>query len=193
MEFTPGLTSSSGLVSAGLSTLNTTRSVIHDVQVALVPRKHWNEFKEPELPSSEVSLLLPDIKQLKHLLERYKNLASHMEVKANRRGMMTFSLETDQVNVITHFRDLEVPSYNNAVITNLSNVTGVNMETQESNNSDDNQSASARVDLKRVVAFCSVEQVHPKFVVLSINDKKLLHLSVAHDDLSMQYYIPGSL
>ena len=52
----------------------------------------------------DVSLYLPDLKQLKHLAERYKNLGHHVLVEASRAGRLKLSVETDDISVITHFK-----------------------------------------------------------------------------------------
>ncbi len=80
------------------------RVCTHDVPVSLIPRRLWPDFAEPEMQAFDVSLYLPDLKQLKHLAERYKNLGHHVVVEASRSGRLRLSVETDDVNVVTHFK-----------------------------------------------------------------------------------------
>ena len=67
----------------------------------------------------DVSLYLPDLRQLKHLTERYKNLGQYVVLEASRRGRLRLSVETDPVSVVTHFQDLESPRYDDTVLSSL--------------------------------------------------------------------------
>lgn len=43
-----------------------------------------------------------DLKQLKHLVDKYKNLGSHMTIQANRQGTMRMSLEAQEMKGKLH-------------------------------------------------------------------------------------------
>ncbi len=51
-----------------------------------------------------MSLYLPDLKQLKHLADRYKNLGHYVLVEGSRAGKFRLSVRTDDINVVTHFK-----------------------------------------------------------------------------------------
>ena len=89
-----------------------TRQCTHDIPVTLIPRKHWSDFKEPVVQKFDASIYLPDLKRLKHIAERYKNLDSTVVLRANRKGELRFTLENQRVTVGTYFKNLETPSFN---------------------------------------------------------------------------------
>ena len=104
---------SSGAVAGVNSSLmsNNLRHCVHDIPVTLIARKHWSNFKEPLIQKFDVSVYLPDIKRLKHIAERYKNLDNTVVLRANRNGELRFTLENQRVTVGTYFKNLETPQY----------------------------------------------------------------------------------
>ena len=90
---------------------NNLRHCVHDIPVTLIARKHWSNFKEPLIQKFDVSVYLPDIKRLKHIAERYKNLDNTVVLRANRNGELRFTLENQRVTVGTYFKNLETPQY----------------------------------------------------------------------------------
>ncbi|XP_070623220.1 checkpoint protein HUS1 isoform X2 [Erythrolamprus reginae] len=62
------------------------RIVTHDIPVGVIPRKLWNDFREPSVPNFDV-------------------------IEANLNGEMELKIETDLVCITTHFRDLGNPPW----------------------------------------------------------------------------------
>ncbi|XP_015684676.1 checkpoint protein HUS1 isoform X2 [Protobothrops mucrosquamatus] len=74
-------------VAMELSSLSTSsRFVTHDIPVRVIPRKLWNDFREPSVPNFDV-------------------------IEANLNGEMELKIETDLVCITTHFRDLGNPPW----------------------------------------------------------------------------------
>ncbi|KAM4029391.1 checkpoint protein HUS1 isoform 3-T3 [Anomaloglossus baeobatrachus] len=65
---------------------STSRIVTHDIPVSVIPRRLWNDFKEPTVPDFDV-------------------------IEANRNGEINLKIETDLVSVSTHFKDLGNPPW----------------------------------------------------------------------------------
>ncbi|XP_064908241.1 checkpoint protein HUS1 isoform X2 [Columba livia] len=63
---------------------SSSRIVTHDIPVGIIPRKLWNDFREPSVPDFDV-------------------------IEANLSGEMNLKIETDLVSVTTHFKDLGNP------------------------------------------------------------------------------------
>ena len=136
------------------------------------------------MPAFDVSLYLPELKQLKHLIERYKSLGSHLTLEANRAGRMRLSMETDAVNVVTHFRDLESPDVR--LLDSSRNMT------RASRVADDDDFASVRVDLKRFSLFLAAgEQLQPRKVLANVCGDRVVHVFAVHDDVCVQYFVPA--
>lgn len=82
-----------------------------------------------------MSLYLPDLKQLRHLAERYKNLGHHVVVEAARSGKLRLSVETDAVEVVTHFKDLESPRCDDTALSGVPGLAGDSRVQQRINES----------------------------------------------------------
>jgi len=57
------------------------RQCVHDIPVSPIPRRDWTEYAKPEYEITvrdSVSLAFPDVKKLKHVVERYKNLGTYV-------------------------------------------------------------------------------------------------------------------
>uniref|UniRef100_A0A2C9L6C6 Checkpoint protein n=2 Tax=Biomphalaria glabrata TaxID=6526 RepID=A0A2C9L6C6_BIOGL len=87
------------------------RQVVHDIPVNVVPRKHWPDYTEPEMPKFDVSITMPQLKLMKNVIDKMKNLSNYLSLSANRSGEMKLSVETDMVAVSTHFQNLLNPTW----------------------------------------------------------------------------------
>ncbi|CAG5116939.1 unnamed protein product, partial [Candidula unifasciata] len=87
------------------------RLVVHDVPVTVVARKLWPDYTEPEMPKFDVSIELPQLKLLKNVVDKMKNLSNYMTLSANANGDMKLSVETDMVAISTHFQHLPNPTW----------------------------------------------------------------------------------
>ncbi|KAM4029390.1 checkpoint protein HUS1 isoform 2-T2 [Anomaloglossus baeobatrachus] len=159
---------------------STSRIVTHDIPVSVIPRRLWNDFKEPTVPDFDVSIYLPAIKMMKNVVERMKNLSNFIVIEANRNGEINLKIETDLVSVSTHFKDLGNPPW-------VSDESSQN-STQER---DQDTMSEARVDIKKLLQFLAGQQVNPNKAVCNIVHKRMVHFILLHDDVSLQYFIPA--
>merc|ERR1719510_2560805 len=87
------------------------RQCVHDIPVKPIPRRDWADFAEPTydiVPENFVSLTLPCVKKLKHIVERYRNLGPYVKFEASQKGTLEMALISDKVKLSTHFKDLQV-------------------------------------------------------------------------------------
>ncbi|KAM4689175.1 checkpoint protein HUS1 isoform 1-T4 [Discoglossus pictus] len=159
---------------------NTSRVVTHDIPVSVIPRRLWNEFREPSVPEFDVSIYLPALKTMKSVVERMKNLSNFIVFEANRNGEMNLKIETDLVSVSTHFKDLGNPPW-------VSDDASQN-NTQER---ELESMAEARVDIRKLLQFLAGQQVTPTKAVCNIVHKRMVHFILLHEDVSLQYFIPA--
>lgn len=197
LSFEIELVSFSSTTTTSITTGNTStscpsssRTCTHDVPVHLIPRSQWGDLKEPEMQPFDVSVSLPDFKQLKHLTEKYKNLGHHFTVKANREGQMRFVLDGDMINVATHFKNLELPQFGETVAFG-SRFPGALHRGDGGAATEDDAFTSVRVELKRFNQFLSAEQVAPKKVIANLIEGRMIHMFLLHEDVTIQYFIPG--
>ena len=180
------------------SMLTASRTCTHDVPVSLIPRRLWADYREPEMRAFDVSLYLPELKQLKTLTERYKNLGHFVSLQASRKGKLRLAMDTDQINVVTHFKNLEVPRFDDtaASVARLSNSRlqrSLNESFNRGEEEEEEKFALVRIELKRFNLFLGAEQVAPKKVIANFVTDKMVHMFLIHDDVCIQYFIPASL
>lgn len=152
------------------------RTVVHDVPVQLIPRRQWHLYKEPEMPKFDASVYLPSLRQVKHVVERMKTLSPNISLSANKRGTLITSVSTDVVSVSTHFKNLNVPVWD-----------------EEDHSEDDPEKLhSATVDIKKLAFFLQGIQVIPTKVICNIADRRVIHMFLLNDDVTLQYFLPAA-
>jgi len=167
-----------------LPSLASGTTCIHDIPVQVLPRRVWKDYSEPAMPPFDVSICLPDLKKLKHLTERYKNVGQSVTISVTKRGSLSFKVEGDEGVFSTHYPNLRVPVYRDDT---LPWKKPVNDST-----ADVDISASVRVDLKRFNMFLSGEQLLPKRSIANVVDNEVLHMFLVHDDLVVQFFLPAT-
>ncbi|KAJ8406922.1 hypothetical protein AAFF_G00291980 [Aldrovandia affinis] len=155
------------------------RVVTHDIPVDVIPRRLWQDFKEPIVPDFDVSIYLPPLKTMKNVVDRMKNLSQHLVLEANLNGEMNLKIETDLVSVSTHFKDLGNPSW------------GDDGSQGPSRDRAPEVMAHTRVDIKKLQQFLAGQQVNPSKAMCNIVNKRMVHFILLHEDVSLQYFIPA--
>nr|XP_054751716.1 checkpoint protein HUS1-like [Lytechinus pictus]XP_054751717.1 checkpoint protein HUS1-like [Lytechinus pictus] len=152
------------------------RTITHDIPVTVMPRRQWEEYSEPTLPDFDATICMPPLKVIRTVAERMKNLGSYLELSANQNGEMRLRVESEQVTVSTHFRNLENPNWDDA----------------DSQNSQRDPSVlvGAKVDIRKFIHFLSGQQLNPAKIICSIVDNRVIHFFLLHEDLSIQYSMP---
>ncbi|XP_070709254.1 checkpoint protein HUS1 [Pempheris klunzingeri] len=169
-------------VAAELPTMSSiNRVVTHDVPVDVIPRRLWDEFKEPSVPDFDVSIYLPPLKTMKNVVDRMKNLSNFLVMEANLSGEMNLKIETDLVSVTTHFRDLGNPAWGD----------DASQHGRPSQSRDPEAMAQARVDIRKLQQFLVGQQVNPSKAMCNIVHESVVHLILLHEDASLQYFIPA--
>lgn len=54
---------------------------------------------------------MPNLKPIKNIVERMKNMSHNLVVSANQFGKLTLKIETNMVTMSAHFNDLSVESF----------------------------------------------------------------------------------
>ncbi|XP_035405757.1 checkpoint protein HUS1 isoform X2 [Cygnus olor] len=168
-------------VSVELPSLSSSsRIVTHDIPVRVIPRRLWNDFREPSVPDFDVSIYLPALKTMKSVVERMKNLSHSIVIEANLNGEMNLKIETDLVSVTTHFKNLGNPPW--------ASEDGCQSSAQDR---DLESMAEARIDIKKLQQLLAGQQVNPTKALCNIISKRIVHFILLHEDVSLQYFIPA--
>ncbi|XP_039609211.1 checkpoint protein HUS1 isoform X1 [Polypterus senegalus] len=156
------------------------RVVTHDIPVELISRRLWNDFREPSVPDFDVSIYLPPLKTVKNVLDRMRNLCHVLVLEANMNGDMNLKIDTDLVSVSTHFRDLGNPPFRE----------GTSRHFQDQ---DPESLTEVKVDIRKFQQFLAGQQVNPDKAICNIASKRMIHIILLHEDVSLQYFIPAIL
>ncbi|KAM6278659.1 checkpoint protein HUS1 isoform 2-T2 [Spheniscus humboldti] len=159
---------------------SSSRIVTHDIPVGVIPRRLWNDFREPSVPDFDVSIYLPVLKTMKSVVERMKNLSNSIVIEANLSGEMNLKIETDLVSVTTHFKDLGNPPW--------ASEDGCQSSAQ---GRDLENMAEARIDIKKLQQLLAGQQVNPTKALCNIVSKRIVHFILLHEDVSLQYFVPA--
>ncbi|KAK5647590.1 hypothetical protein RI129_002482 [Pyrocoelia pectoralis] len=91
------------------------RQLIHDIPVEVIGRKHWNDYAEPQFNDFhsflQVSMQMPNLKPIKSIVERMKNMSNSLMVSATKFGKLSLQIKTNMVNLTAHFENLGIESF----------------------------------------------------------------------------------
>jgi len=147
------------------------RQCVHDVPVKLIPRKEWPEHRMPDIAEFDISLEVPQMRYLRHIIDRMKNMSSQLTVTANKCGTMIIRIEVDYTTVSTHFKGLQV------------------WESREEQEMDD---ISANVAIKKFAMFLGWDFLHPDSVKCNLLQDKMVKLTLeVGDHVQIHYFIPA--
>lgn len=148
------------------------RTITHDIPIKVVSTsKQTDDFKEPSIDRTTLSIEMPPLKVLKHMIERLKCLNDFVYLEATNKGTLTLKIEADAVSVCSYFRNL------------------VNLPITKSD-----FDSSVRLSLKKLHEFINALQFQPSKIICNFVDQRYAHFFVVHDDdLVLQYLISSVL
>ncbi|XP_018011321.1 checkpoint protein HUS1 isoform X2 [Hyalella azteca] len=149
------------------------RLVLHDVPVSLIPRRLWAAHQEPRMSHQfDVSIYLPPIKTLRHVVDRMKTFSSRATLSGSRSGTLVVSVSNSEVAASTHFRNLTVPAW-------------------DADRNDDPETAyGTSVDIKKLSSFLQGDHNTAK-VICNIVSGRLVHLFLMQEGITLQYFLPA--
>lgn len=156
--------------------------VVHDIPVEVISRKHWSDYEEPRFNDFHVSIQMPNLKALRNIVERLRNMSHNLIVSANKAGRLTFQIKTNVVNVSCHFTDLSIQSF----------AVGRLPTNSDDDDDDDNteQLISSTIDVKKFLMFISGLQINNCRTLCSIVHGKMVKLYMeVQGALSIQVFL----
>lgn len=95
-----------------LSAMGRPVSMVQRVPVRLLSKQQMDNVREPNVPESQVHVMLPSLGDIRSVTERIKKMGEgRMMVEANWQGQLRLSSGSDQVRLLTTFEGLENPRY----------------------------------------------------------------------------------
>ncbi|KYQ49591.1 Checkpoint protein HUS1 [Trachymyrmex zeteki] len=152
------------------------RQCVHDVPVKLIPRRDWPEHKMPDIPefdvaSFQISLEMPQLKYLRHITDKMKNMSSNLIMIANKHGTLIIKIDVNYATVSTHFKGLQV------------------YENEEEQETDD---IFATINIKKLSMFLGWDALHPNSVKCNLLKEKMVKLTLdVGDHIKIHYFIPA--
>lgn len=159
-----------------LSSSSSSRIVVHDIPIKVIPRRLWKDLQEPFIPDSDVSICLPALKTMKSVVDKMRNISNHLVIEANLKGELNLKIETESVCVTTHFKDLENPLLPSDSV---------------SQNRHPDDMAKVHIDIRKLLQFLAGQQVAPTKAVCNIVNNRTIHFDLLLEDVSLQYFIPA--
>lgn len=157
------------------SMVSNSRVVIHDVPIAIIPSRFWENFQKPAIPSYDIQISLPNLKILKNIIERMKNISGFMVLSASCNGELRCKVETEEVTATTHFTNLEIHDDH----------------IPPDENEDPEEKTEARIDISKLVTFLNVQQFNVNKVYCGIVHGQAVHIFLQCSDVNFQYFIPA--
>lgn len=147
------------------------RQCLHDVPVRVIPRREWAEHQAPNIPEFDISVDMPQLKHVKHIVERMKNMSPRLTLDASKTGVFALKVDTDSATVSTHFQELQVWS---------------------SSQRNQEDKVSATIDIKKFFMFLAWDIVHPDGVKCNIVQDRVVNLFLhVADYVKIQYFLPS--
>lgn len=159
-----------------LSSSSSSRIVMHDIPIKVIPRRLWKDLQEPSIPDADVSIYLPALKTMKSVVEKMKNISNGLVIEANLNGELNLKIETELVCVTTHFKDLGNPLLPSESV---------------SQNRHPEDMVTVNIDIRKLLQFLAGQQVTPTRAVCNIVNNRTVHFDLLLEDISLQYFIPA--
>ncbi|XP_033221542.1 checkpoint protein HUS1 isoform X2 [Belonocnema kinseyi] len=146
------------------------RQCVHDVPVRVIPRREWCEYQAPNVPEFDISMDMPQLKHVRSMVERMKNMSPHLILEADRSGKLVLKVDNDSASIATHFRNLNV--WNSSDI--------------------EEEEITASVDIKKFHTFLSWDIIHPDSVKCNILHERTVNLHLSSEGyLTIHYFMPA--
>ncbi|GAB1295807.1 Polycystic kidney disease protein 1-like 1 [Apodemus speciosus] len=153
-----------------LSSSSSSRIVVHDIPIKIIPRRLWKDLQEPSVPDSDSQYLFTSLeddeeccgKDEKHqqstwTVNRVPEPPKRSVIEANLKGELNLKIETELVCVTTHFKDLENPLLPSDSV---------------SQSRHPEHMAKVQVDIRKLLQFLAGQQVTPTKAVCNIDQKR---------------------
>ena len=169
------------------------RAITHDIPIKIISlsKVSLDDYQEPSVNKTTLSIQMPPLKLLRHMIERMKCLSEFVYLEATESGTLTLKIDADSVSVCTYFRNLvnlPIDGRRELNKTKAANITVLD-ETQ-SQSTGTESTCTVRLSLKRLHDLVNALQFQPSQIICNFANNKYAHFFVIHDDdLVLQYLI----
>ncbi|XP_017785273.1 PREDICTED: checkpoint protein HUS1 [Nicrophorus vespilloides] len=155
------------------------RQCVHDIPVDVITSDEWGDYSEPSYNDFHVSIQLPNLKTIKNIVERMKNISTNLIVSATESGKLILKVKTPMVSLSANFPNLSVESFAVGHIPTLSE-----MHNQNDTNNEDCQAVSAVIDVKKFLMFLTGLHISNCRTICSIVHGQMVKLHLEQPGVS---------
>lgn len=143
---------------------------------------------------------MPNMKRFKIACERMKTLGTHVTIEGSNDGVLALKTEKDLATITTYFKELTVEQNDDdddgRAIMKIFAVPVIEKWLHQPFFlfflcTGAGQFSSVKVDFKKVISFLSIDALNPSKILCNIMDKRLLFMHVLHENVTLNYFIPG--
>lgn len=139
--------------------------ITQDVPITLLSSQQIASLTEPHLPDPRVHILLPQLKVLRPIVDRLKNISDNLTIWGNMAGRLSLKIDTSTATVATDFRNLEHPA----------------IEGRSPTHMDESVECAVKVEIKKFVRFLWAQAIQPQNAICCT------HPDVARRDTSTDF------
>jgi hypothetical protein len=145
-------------------------SITQDIPIVLQGPQKVADCSEPDIPPPEVKFHMPKLKCLQHVVDRMKTVSNELIVEASSTGEISFSVESDSVEIKTFYKGLAFQSENESPLV----------------------TARARMDIKKFAKVLTSKVLAASFTIGCIVERHafVLHLILQQNLGTVTFYIP---
>ncbi|XP_001950666.2 checkpoint protein HUS1 [Acyrthosiphon pisum] len=143
----------------------------HDIPVSVILPKDWSAYKEPTIPAHNISVVMPSIRVVRHIVDKMKRIGPRLIVSLDSSGKMVLGVSNLSATVDTHFIGLEIVSVHNLT--------------------DKENKYSTVVDIKKFSQFLNCETLNLSKILCHVVEGMLLHCSIEEDEYVLHYFLSG--
>eukprot|EP01080_Neovahlkampfia_damariscottae_P003157 gene3157-5473_t len=154
-------------------------NITQDIPLQVLGKDEVKDIEEPSLPLPTISITMPNLKDLKSIIDKMKGLNDRLMLTATLANTLNFSIESQFVNVSTFYKSLDHPI--------TSQQSGSNRQPFQRDNE---TRAVAKVDIKKFWRFLFSHGLGTNEIICSIIEDRAVVMKITLDELDMHYYIP---
>ena len=119
--------------------------ITQDVPITLLSSQQIASLTEPHLPDPRVHILLPQLKVLRPIVDRLKNISDNITIWGKMAGRLSLKIDTSTATVATDFRNLDHPA----------------IEGRSPTHMDETVECAVKVEIKKFVRFLWAQAIQP--------------------------------
>jgi hypothetical protein len=107
-DVTIRLTKADGVTAVSFQQVRGDSMLQHQVPVRCLPAVEWNAIREPTLPPPAISVVLPDVKQMRAIVSQYGRMSTDVEWECTPDGGLVMTIREESVHLSGKYNGLQI-------------------------------------------------------------------------------------